>query len=94
MKMRKFIIYGKGGCPSCIQARQLIAQKGFGFQYKQLGKDYTLKEFTELTSQRTFPYIVEVTQDFPDNAVEGEKYAIITKKIGTFTDLQTLLEIV
>ena len=89
--MRKFIIYGKQGCTACQQAKQLIELKGFEFEYLQLGKDYTLSEFTKMTNQRTFPFIVEKLNDFPDDAVSGKKYAILQDKIGTFVDLQKLI---
>ena len=93
--MRKFIIYGKGGCPACVQAKQLIEQKGFEYQYKTIAKDYTLSEFAHLTEQRTFPHIREIPVDKDGNLVDISKendLKYITKNVGTFADLQKLLE--
>jgi len=52
-------IWGKPACPSCTKAKMLCEQRGYQFEYLELGKDFTregvLAEFPEA---RTFPQIV------------------------------------
>lgn len=79
MSNQKYIIYGKQGCASCVQAKQLLEAKGIEYTYLMLGSDYTMADFTLMTQQRTFPYIEEV----------GTERTIA---VGTFTDLRNDLE--
>ena len=52
-------IWGKPACPSCTKAKALCEQRGYQFEYLELGKDFNrdavLSEFPEA---RTFPQIV------------------------------------
>ena len=52
-------IWGKPQCPSCLKAKALCEQRGFDYEYLELGKDFerekVLEEFPEA---RTFPQIV------------------------------------
>lgn len=52
-------IWGKPACPSCTKAKMLCEQRGYQYEYLELGKDFTregvLAEFPEA---RTFPQIV------------------------------------
>jgi glutaredoxin 3 len=52
-------IWGKPACPSCSKAKALCEQRGYQFEYLELGKDFdrdaVLSEFPEA---RTFPQIV------------------------------------
>jgi len=52
-------IWGKPACPSCKKAKALCEQRGYDFEYLELGKDFdreaVLAEFPEA---RTFPQIV------------------------------------
>lgn len=52
-------IWGKPACPSCTKAKALCEQRGYQFEYLELGKDFdrdaVLSEFPEA---RTFPQIV------------------------------------
>lgn len=76
---KMYNIYGKQGCSACIQAQQLLDSKGIQYTYLSLGKDYTMADFTLMTTQRSFPYIEEVGSDH-------------TIEIGTFQDLKIDLE--
>lgn len=79
-----FVIYGKPGCPSCIQAKQLIVAKlgEDAVDYRTLGQDYDLAEYVDVVPQgfRTFPAIFKVTEE------AGSEF------IGGFTDLQKTFE--
>jgi glutaredoxin 3 len=52
-------IWGKPACPSCTKAKALCEQRGYQYEYLELGKDFqreaVLAEFPEA---RTFPQIV------------------------------------
>lgn len=52
-------IWGKPACPFCTQAKLLCEQRGYQFEYLELGVDFererVLEEFPEA---RTFPQIV------------------------------------
>lgn len=70
-----FKIYGKVGCSSCVQAKNLLEAKGIDYEYLVLGKDYDLKTFTSIKEgHRSFPLI---TKD--------------SEYVGTFVDLQKLV---
>lgn len=52
------IIYGKPQCPFCEKAKNLCDQRGFKYEYKSLGTDYTKEELLEnFPGARTVPQI-------------------------------------
>ena len=52
-------IYGKPMCPFCDKAKALCEQRGFDYEYKTLGTDYTKEELLEtFPGARTVPQIV------------------------------------
>ena len=52
-------IWGKPACPSCTKAKALCEQRGYDFEYRELGKDFDRDEvLTEFPEARTFPQIV------------------------------------
>jgi glutaredoxin len=54
----KYIIYGKGNCPYCEKAKNLLTIKKLEFEYLTLDKDYTREELLELAPDaRTVPQI-------------------------------------
>jgi len=58
------VIYGKTQCPYCDMAKQLCEQKGFEYEYKQLGTDFDRDEMlSTFPGARTFPQII----------IDGEK---------------------
>ena len=53
------IIYGKTQCPYCDMAKNLCEQKGFEYEYKQLGTDFDRDEMlSTFPGARTFPQII------------------------------------
>lgn len=53
------LIYGKPMCPFCDRAKALCEQRGFDFEYRTLGVDYTKEELLEtFPGARTVPQIV------------------------------------
>ena len=58
------VIYGKTQCPYCDMSKQLCEQKGFEYEYKQLGTDFDRDEMlSTFPGARTFPQII----------IDGEK---------------------
>lgn len=58
------VIYGKTQCPYCDMAKNLCEQKGFEYEYKQLGTDFDRDEMlSTFPGARTFPQII----------IDGEK---------------------
>lgn len=52
-------IYGKPMCPFCDKAKALCETRGFDYEYKTLGTDYTKEELLEtFPGARTVPQIV------------------------------------
>ena len=52
-------IWGKPACPSCTKAKALCEQRGYQFEYLEMGKDFTREAvLTEFPEARTFPQIV------------------------------------
>lgn len=52
-------IWGKPACPSCTKAKVLCEQRGYQFEYLEMGKDFTREAvLTEFPEARTFPQIV------------------------------------
>ena len=57
--MSMILIYGKPMCPFCDKAKALCEQRGFDYEYKSLGTDYTKEELLEtFPGARTVPQIV------------------------------------
>ena len=53
------LIYGKPMCPFCDRAKALCEQRGFAYEYKTLGTDYSKEELLEnFPGARTVPQIV------------------------------------
>lgn len=54
-------IYGKQGCGSCEQAKQLCGMKGIEYEYLMLGNDYQLKTIIDIGGgkHKTFPMITK-----------------------------------
>jgi len=53
------LIYGKPMCPFCDKAKALCEQRGYAYEYKTLGTDYTKEELLEtFPGARTVPQIV------------------------------------
>jgi glutaredoxin len=63
-------IYGKSQCASCEQAKAVLKSRNIEFQYKQLGKDYSMDELMDALDEvglegfRTFPLIVQGGKGF------------------------------
>jgi glutaredoxin len=52
-------IWGKPACPSCTKAKALCEQRGYQFEYLEMGKDFTREAvLTEFPEARTFPQII------------------------------------
>jgi len=57
--MSMITIYGKPMCPFCDKAKAICEQRGFAYEYKTLGTDYTKEELLEtFPGARTVPQIV------------------------------------
>jgi len=57
--MSMITIYGKPMCPFCDKAKALCEQRGYNYEYKTLGTDYTKEELLEtFPGARTVPQIV------------------------------------
>ena len=55
-----YTIYSKPSCASCDQAKQLLEIKNQEYEYKVLGKDFDLTEFSSHSStHRSFPLILK-----------------------------------
>ena len=69
-----FTIYGKNECPMCYKVKVVLEMLGKEYEYKELDKDYTEKEFRSM-----FPNTISVPQVVMDgknlrNANETLKY--------------------
>ena len=69
-----FTIYGKTECPLCYKVKVVLEMLGKEYEYKELDKDYTEKEFKSM-----FPDTISVPQVVLDgktlgNANETLKY--------------------
>jgi len=52
-------IWGKPACPSCNKAKMLCEQRGYQYEYLEMGKDFTREAvLAEFPEARTFPQIV------------------------------------
>jgi glutaredoxin 3 len=53
------IIYGKPMCPFCEKAKQFCETRGFNYEYKSMGTDFTREELLETFPEaRTVPQII------------------------------------
>ena len=69
-------IFGKPDCIHCEKAKFLCKQKGIGYSYQELGKDFEMGFILEkFPGEKTFPQII----------ING-------KHIGGYDDLSVLLE--
>ena len=61
MIFNMYTIYGKTGCATCIQAKQLLETKGLEYEYALLGLNYSLDEFYNVApkTHRTFPMVAK-----------------------------------
>lgn len=61
MIFNMYTIYGKTGCATCIQAKQLLETKGLEYEYVLLGLNYSLDEFYNVApkTHRTFPMVAK-----------------------------------
>ncbi len=69
-----FTIYGKNECPMCFKVKVVLEMLGQEYVYKELNKDYTVKEF-----ENQFPHTLSMPQVVLDgktlgNANETLKY--------------------
>lgn len=64
----KVIIYGKGGCPNCVNAKNLCEQKGISVDYKTVGQDITKEQLEEKIGFpiRTVPQIFIYSDGFAE----------------------------
>jgi len=52
-------IWGKPACPSCTKAKALCEQRGYQYEYLEMGRDFDREAvLTEFPEARTFPQIV------------------------------------
>ena len=69
-----YTVYGKNECPACFKVKMCLDLLGKEYEYKELDKDYTEKEFRSM-----FPDTISVPQVVMDgknlgNANETLKY--------------------
>ena len=61
---KMFVVYSKPGCPSCDNAKKLIAINGDVYVENVIGRDVSREEFMEMfPSVKTVPYILEQEAD-------------------------------
>lgn len=70
------LIYGKPQCPFCEKAKSLCEMRGFDYEYKSMGTDFTREELIE-----TFP----LARSVPQIVVNGTK-------IGGYEELVKYIE--
>lgn len=75
-----FNIYGKNGCSSCVQAKQLLDNIQLNYQYLVFGKDYDMDKFMSFgVPHKSFPLITQV--------IDGEE-----SYVGGLEQLKQLLK--
>ena len=75
-----FNIYGKNGCSSCVQAKQLLDNIQLNYQYLLFGKDYDMDKFMSFgVPHKSFPLITQV--------IDGEE-----SYVGGLEQLKQLLK--
>lgn len=53
-------IYGKSDCAFCEQAKLLLDANNIGYEYKQLGRDFTKEDLLKLNpGAKSFPQIFD-----------------------------------
>lgn len=60
------VVYGKPSCPFCQLTRGYLNERGLAFTYKELGKDYEVRDL-----QRLIPGVKTVPQVFVDGQLIG-----------------------
>ena len=71
----KAIVWSKDACPFCVQAKSLLAARGFEFEERNISKDWTREQLLEaVPDARTLPQIF-----------------LNDQHIGGFTDLRAHL---
>lgn len=54
----KAIVWSKDACPYCVQAKNLLTQKGIEYEEKKIGDGYTKEDLLEaVPDARTVPQI-------------------------------------
>ena len=57
---KTFVVYSKPGCPSCVNAKQLIALSGDVYIENVIGRDVSREDFMEMfPAVKSVPYILE-----------------------------------
>jgi len=51
------VVYSKNNCPFCVQAKNLLKNKGIQFEEIKIDEDQTAKEFILAQGHRTVPQI-------------------------------------
>ena len=55
----KVVIYGKPACPFCDKAKMVCEQRGFDYEYYQMGEDFHLDFILlKFPHAKTFPQIM------------------------------------
>lgn len=70
------LIYGKPQCPFCEKAKALCEMRGFDYEYRSMGTDFTREELLE-----TFP----TARSVPQIVINGTK-------IGGYNELVNYIE--
>jgi len=61
---KTFIVYSKPSCPSCVNAKQLIAMNGDVYIDNVIGRDVSREEFMEMfPAVKSVPHIIEQEAD-------------------------------
>lgn len=55
--MKKILIYGTPGCPSCVQAKKFLEDKEIAFEYVSVGEGISAKDFIQKTGSQSVPVI-------------------------------------
>jgi glutaredoxin len=81
----KYLIYGKNGCPSCVNAKNLCIQNSLEYDYKIVGSDIQKEQLEEMAQRplRTVPQIflssdgmtqyIGGYEDFYNHLIKGSK---------------------
>ncbi len=52
------VVWSKDNCPHCTQAKEMLANKNFGFEEKKIGRDVTREDLLEaVPNARSVPQI-------------------------------------
>tara|TARA_Y100000356_G_scaffold134917_1_gene145626 strand:- start:1535 stop:1762 length:228 start_codon:yes stop_codon:yes gene_type:complete len=70
------VIYGKTQCPYCVKAKMVCEQRGFDYEYYEMGTDFQLDFILlKFPGAKTFPQII----------VDGTH-------VGGYTEMMELLD--